>query len=1641
MSLSAKKVPEKNGSLPLAFLAAGVALLSAAVGSPAAPATQAAPLPLYFEATHAVDPGAAQFIARTHSGLFKISPGSADVTLRAPTPLDAWNEAPGRHGERRTLHWEFLGANREAPTRGDGELPGRVNYLLGSEPARWRLGVSTFTSVRVDSLYPGVDLIYYGNRSQLEHDFVVNPGANPSAISFRVTGADDIRVDAKGDLLMRLGQETLVQKKPVVYQIAGTDRIPVEAEFRITDEGRVGFAVGLYDTNRPLVIDPILAYSTFLGGMGADNPRAITMDPDGNIYVAGDTLSGQIDSPDIAYDLYEGGRENGSGDGFVAKFDPTGESLLYLTFIGGTGDESATGIATDREGNLFVTGVTDSTNFPIASVTISNKIAGKGDIYLDLYPYDAFVMKLNPSGSQMLYSTYLGGEASDIAMSIAVDQADCAYITGSTTSTNFPAINSIQYTKPGKTITNQVFVTKIASNGLSFEYSTIFGGTNVDRGNSIAVDLLGRAYVAGYTTSSNFPVTPLAFQTNHPATALTNRDVFVAVIETNGSALLACTFIGGGGDDNGTRIRLGRDGSIYVAGSKSGNGFPATPSALSPAIFRTENAGVEWTAADQGLVNNQVYGLVIDPVNPAKLYAGTGRGVAISEDFGALWHSTFDLNGPFCTFAFDPLEPSTIYAGSAGVFVSTNSGSYWTNIGKGLTFSGTVVQSFAASGLPQVRKLVISPLAPTNIYAGVQGGVFRSEDGTKNWKKLTKGLSNTDVRDLVIDPIDAAVLYAGTSNGVFRTTNAGSDWERYQEGFSNRLYLTQGATNRSVTYSTNVVVTSLAFDSAIPATLYAGTVDGLIYKLPPGSSNWVFASQDLPDFPVKTLATDPASPSVLYAGVRTSIYKSIDAGFTWFAVTNGLADTYISRIVVDPVVPNRVFAASIGQSPSSGFDAFIAKLSPDLSLLEVSFILGGSGTDQASDFDFDAEDNIYVVGSTTSYDFPIIDPIGYPRSVYSGLNDAFVTSIGAGFSKILFSSFLGSTGNDRATGVVVGRGGRLFVTGQTSSTDFPIVDSSDNILHGTTDGFLSRLDAAGPPVDLTIATLPPGLPIYLDGISNATPLTISVPSGSFHQVVARSVYDGDVSRMAWSSWSDGGDLGHSVRVTNSTVLVAEFSPQYFLSVQATNTSVTDTNLAATSFTTGKVDPASGWYDAGTEVLLRAVPPDQNDFAGWMGSGPGSYSGTSNPVAIVINAPITEFADFSGPITNRAKVVVYGNGSVSPNYDGDKLTVGKTYTMTAQPGSGQVFAGWKVNTFVSTRLSDPKLTFWMQNGAVLEAYFAPSPFGPVQGTYTGLFYDTNHVTPLTSGYFSGEINSVGKLSAKINVRGVSYSLTGNLLPDGSYSNAVVGASISTSVAARLQLDFVERVLTGEVISSFGRVALFASLNVFSNGFPCPQQGKYTVILPGAATSVTQPGGDGYGTVKIDQNGKISFSGALGDGSKVTQSSYLSRYGEWPFYTPFRNGAGSIIGWLTVTNGSIGGLVNWTKLGLPVTNSYPGGFIIESEAVGSSFLKTNGQPVLPLGTNGLGALIFANAGLTNALFNEVKVDEKGKYTLTGTNEASFSLNTSSGLFEGKFRAPGDKTNTTYKGAIIQNQNRGSGYFLRSQQAGRASLDPVP
>ncbi|HYG75324.1 MAG TPA: putative Ig domain-containing protein [Planctomycetota bacterium] len=613
-------------------------------------------MPLSFEPNRGQTQSDIKFLSRGDGYTFYVTPTDAVMLLRN-----------GKRGTRQgaALRWSLMDANPNAPMQGIDQLPGTSNYFKGDQEIA---GIPNYTRLRSEGVYPGIDMVFYGNNRQLEYDFVVAPGADPATIRMAVDGADDVRLDVNGDLLFAFNGGIVRQKAPVIFQEIDGKRREINGHFILSSEPcdgsatrYISFGIADYDESRPLIIDPVLVFSTIFGDKpnvpagtsdhsGDEAGNGITVDSTGNIYITGYTNSVEFplqspiltktdnahngnrnSHPEFDYDAfvvkfnpdisalifstylcnYTGSfldpvthlnddtgiaivvnslnepyicgntfssdfpvknaisTYSGNGDVFLTKLAATGQNIIFSTYLGGSSLDTVSGMSIDPNSNIYLTGSTASTDFRLANAL--QTVNGGGT--------DAFVCKFRNDGAVLLYSTYIGGGGDDVGMGVACDASGNAYVTGGTRSTNFPLAQPFQILKGSG---SDAFISKVNPTGTLMVYSTYLGGDGDDQANGIALDSSGYVYVAGFTTSSNFPtVSPTILPVQDRNNG--GRDAFVSKLDPFGRSLIFSTYLGGSGNDEAKTIAVDARSAVYIAGvtdSQEGNGqkgFPLAP--------------------------------------------------------------------------------------------------------------------------------------------------------------------------------------------------------------------------------------------------------------------------------------------------------------------------------------------------------------------------------------------------------------------------------------------------------------------------------------------------------------------------------------------------------------------------------------------------------------------------------------------------------------------------------------------------------------------------------------------------------------------------------------------------------------------------------------------------------------------------------------------------------------------------------------------------------------------------------------------------------------------------------------------------------------------------------------------------------
>lgn len=648
-------------------------------------------LPLRFEANDGRLDERVKFLARGAQATLFLTAREAVLRLRGTGRADV-------------LRLCLVNANRAPLVTGLEQLPSSSHYFIGRDTSRWRTGVAHFGKVRYASIYPGIDLIFYGQARLLEYDFVV---------------ARLARVNEQGELVLQLASGEVRQRRPVVYQEIEGERRVIPARYRLYGKNQVGFTLGAYDRRRTLWIDPVIEYSTYLGGDRSDQGFAVAVDDAGNTYVAG--FSDSTDFP-------TGGpiqAVHGAGsDAFVAKINASGTELVYAAYLGGNSSDVASAVALDAAGSVYLAGTTFSNDFPVTTNAVQRATAGG---------QESFVAKIAASGSALIYSTLLGGGNTDTVFGLTADAAGAAYFTGRTDSTGFAGLTNARRGAPALKSADRAQTWSRASNGLT-----------ASAVNGLAID----------------PTNPNTLY------AATNYGIFKS---NDGGAIWRST--GAQVFANTVAVDPTTPTTVYAGGSFS--------------LLRSVNGGdsFETVFFDSAFGFPNILSLLIDPTNPNTVYAGTSRGAFKSANGGANWAPIINgmAQAPGSAprvnrLVFDPSNPMTLYAATSNtLFKTTNGGALWTPANSGL---GT-------STFLEILTLAVDPVMPNTLYAGVgsfAGALYKSVDGGVSWRQSSNGISyqfggNTfllSVNNLAIDPTTPATLYATTtSGGIFNSTDGG----------------------------------------------------------------------------------------------------------------------------------------------------------------------------------------------------------------------------------------------------------------------------------------------------------------------------------------------------------------------------------------------------------------------------------------------------------------------------------------------------------------------------------------------------------------------------------------------------------------------------------------------------------------------------------------------------------------------------------------------------------------------------------------------------------------------------------------------------------------------------------------------------
>ena len=1072
-------------------------------------------VPLHFEPNWGQTDPAVRFVTHGSGYSLSLTPTESVLVLG---PYRALLAVPAEKGNRpgrepsatdvpgAVLRLLLLGANPSPRIEGRDLLPGRSHYLIGNDRRKWRTQVPQYARVAYEDVYPGVDLVYYGNQSQVEHDFIVAPGTDPRIIRLGVTGATGVALDDEGNLVIELGKRKVIQRAPILYQDFGGARVTVSGSYEIASNTEVRFKVGPYDSGRPLVVDPVLVFSTLLGGSDKDSANGIAVDSQGAAYVVGTTYSPNFPlvSPLQPIPTLQ-------PNVFVTKLDPSGGAFVYSTLLGGSDGSNGSAIAIDGAGNAYVTGDTYAKDFPT-----------QGPIYgpppANQLSNESFITKLDPTGAGLAYSTYIGGPG-DAATGIAVDSSGSAYVTGTANSMSYPVMNAFQSTF-GSFPDPQYghldgFLSKVNPSGSALVYSTLYGGSDEDRPHGVAVDSPGNAYIAGMSGSADMP-TQGALQARLAGTVLYKS--------TNGGSTWTATATGLDARRVYSVCVDPSDANIVLAGTSKG-------------LYRSTDGGASWSRHA-----TLSFGAVVDVLatmgSPPTFYAGTSGGMVWrSLDAGISWAAVLNgvvpLSGNYVTKIADaPLQPETLYAASSGgngIYRSTNGGDTWTQVG---TFPGSGRQvSFISS------TVAVDPINPSIVYGAVGHGlVYKSTNGGSTWSNVSSGFPTTFptyVVSLVTHPTVPGMVFAGLEAGsVYRSADGGASWTALNEPPGNHPL----ASTYSFAFApSGVALYAAAQSSSGGIGVFKSTNDGTTWSLVLDATS-LGAS-------VRSVAVDPSHPATVFAGLELAPDAFVakfdpDGGLVYATYLGGSGRDSANGVAVDgdgaayitgdtgskdfPVV------GAFQATPHGFADAFVSKLDPTGAALAYSTYLGGSKGDVAYGIAVDATGGAHVTGWTESLDFPRVNAV-QPGPI-PNTNHAFVSLLDPTGSSSAFSTTLGGSVVDNqgrvssGAAIAVDSSGKTYVAGQTSSPDFPIACAPAplNPLGGTYDAFVLKLGDQTTSADLSV-TVDDGRTVFARG-ETATYTIVVTNAGPDNVPLATltNISPAALSGATWTCVATGG---------------------------------------------------------------------------------------------------------------------------------------------------------------------------------------------------------------------------------------------------------------------------------------------------------------------------------------------------------------------------------------------------------------------------------------------------------------------------------------------------------------------------------------
>jgi len=1182
---------------------------------------------------------------------------------------------------------QFAGAHPAAKSEAQESLPGKVNYLIGNDPKRWVRDVETCRRVVYHDVYTGVDVAWYGSEGQLEYDLVVRPGADTSRIALHFEGARKLSLAANGDLRIETSSAPLTLRLPAVYQESAGARTRVESHYVLRDNHTVAFALATYDKSRPLVIDPTLVYAAEFSGENLSVARMAT-DSQGNIYVGGNaqwlpTVSG----------FQSGGHY--SEVPFVEKFDPTGTTILYSTFVSGTVQTSLMGFAVDSTGHAIATGMTGGYNtlndFPLVNAAQSTCNTGSSTDC-------GFAFRLNTTGNGLVFSTYISSTQSNPTYgdSAASDSAGNAYVAGYSFVNKYATDGSIQYASTliggtGITVDSQgsaylagvyfgtslqgipgardltgsqctnnacTYVAKLSADGTTISWEAVLGSTGDQSPGAIIRDPnSGLIYVAGSTTATDLPTTAGVVQPVPHG----GRDGFLASLAADGSAFGFVTYLGGSADDSIGWTTLTADGHIVVTGSTWSPDFPVSNALQSAmggggaSLFTTTDYGATWTAQGTGLPVGEYQngmGLSVDPSNPSVIVAASQFGLFRTTNGGASWSQvgppgSYEWNTPQLSRSL--ANPEVMYAVLGAthspystVLQSTDGGMTWTS-------GASILGVFTIVAGPQDANTVTVVDTIGHVYISTDGGGTFSNQ-TFQGQAVSSAVASPDGSIYV--PVNGS--YNGVTGGFVRSTDNGNTWKVFA-GSPDAAYQTYPA---------------LAVCSSNPAVLYA---DGGLYRSMNTGATWV----TLNSAQAETGVFATSNCHIVYAiGYGSSAFEvSLDSGSTWSPATGNLTMPEFAGAAVDPTNPAHAWVA-----PVVNPDGFIAKVSNDGKTLVWSTFFGGSGYDDVAGVFVDGSGNVWIAGTSNSADLPgvtgsqsgplflaeIADttptctwqlnpqgadllatggPVGFGVTTASGC--AWTATPSATW--ISTSQNPGGTGSGSVNAVVYPnntgavRTGSITVGGQT----FAITQAPSNCRYALDRSFV-HLPTTGGQFTVNVTT-GPGCPWDV------------VPSGL--QIVSGGSGTG-VGSVTLSAAANGGlspvFFRPNIASISLSVILAE-SCTYSLSPLTANGSTTSISMTITASS-----PSCNWY-ASSDAAWLSDFEGTGSYASFTMSIAQNPTGAPRSAHIYIGSQTFLFTQSAGPVVNnRSFVSALGSDANACTVSAPCRTLSQALTMT-NPG--------------------------------------------------------------------------------------------------------------------------------------------------------------------------------------------------------------------------------------------------------------------------------------------------------------------------------------------------------------------------------------